>query len=86
MLKELKEIVHPFCVVSMGTDGLDGPTDAAGAWVDRETMSRVRQLGLDMDDYLGGYDSYHFFQKIDQHIKTGPTRTNVMDLRMFYIR
>lgn len=86
MLKELKDIVHPFCVVSIGTDGLDGPTDAAGAWVDRETMSRVGQLGLAMDDYLGCHDSYHFFQKIGQHIKTGPTRTNVMDLRMFYIQ
>ncbi|NIM13909.1 MAG: DUF4147 domain-containing protein, partial [Candidatus Aminicenantes bacterium] len=86
MLKELKEITHPFCLASLGTDGLDGPTDAAGAWIDRETKSKVRQLGLDMDDYLECHDSYHFFQKIDQHIKTGPTRTNVMDLRMFYIQ
>jgi glycerate 2-kinase len=86
MLKELKEITHPFCIASIGTDGIDGPTDAAGAWIDQETMLRVRQLGLDMEDYLECHDSYHFFQKIDQHIKTGPTRTNVMDLRMFYIQ
>lgn len=85
LLKELKEIDHPFHIVSIGTDGIDGPTDAAGAWIDRETTAKVKRLGLDMDAYLENYDSYGFFRRLDQLVKTGPTRTNVMDLRMFYI-
>jgi glycerate 2-kinase len=85
MLKELQHVAHPFCVVSVGTDGLDGLTDAAGARIDDETIRKVNERGLDMNHYLRNYDSYHFFQQIDQLIKTGPTRTNVMDLRMFYI-
>ncbi len=85
LLKELKEVTHPFYLSSIGTDGIDGPTDAAGAWINQETMAGVRQRKLDMDKYLANYDSYGFFRELDQLIKTGPTRTNVMDLRMFFI-
>jgi len=85
LLKELKEITHPFYIMSIGTDGIDGPTDAAGAWIDQETIAKVRRLNLDMETYLESCDSYGFFQALDQLVKTGPTRTNVMDLRMFYI-
>jgi glycerate-2-kinase len=42
-------------------------------------------LGLDLNEYLENHDSYHFFQALDQLIKTGPTKTNVMDLRMFFV-
>ncbi len=85
MLKELKAIKKPFYISSIGTDGIDGPTDAAGAWIDEKTINKVNKLKLNIDSYLKKNDSYHFFQRINQLIKTGPTRTNVMDLRMFYI-
>lgn len=86
MLKELKEIMRPFHILSVGTDGIDGPTDAAGAWVNQETMIKVKRMGLNMNEYLENHDSYHFFQALEQLIKTGPTKTNVMDLRMFFIK
>ena len=85
MLKELKAIKKSFYISSMGTDGIDGPTDAAGAWIDEKTIDKVDKLKLNIDSYLKDNDSYNFFKKINHLIKTGPTRTNVMDLRMFYI-
>jgi glycerate 2-kinase len=85
ILKELKTLSHPFYIASLGTDGIDGPTDAAGAWIDHNTITRVKELDLDIDQFLENFDSYHFFDEIHQLIKTGPTRTNVMDLRIFYI-
>ncbi|MDQ7782798.1 MAG: glycerate kinase [Desulfomonilaceae bacterium] len=68
--------------LSAGTDGTDGPTDAAGAIVDTDTGARARQLGMDPDDYLRRNDSYNFFQPLGDLIMTGPTRTNVMDVRI----
>jgi len=74
---------HPRIVVlSAGTDGTDGPTDAAGAVADSDTLQRARTLGMDARRYLAGNDSYHFFQKLDDLLLTGPTHTNVMDLRI----
>lgn len=67
-------------LLSAGTDGTDGPTDAAGAFADGSTCRRARELGLDPLDYLGRNDSYHLFDKTGDLLKTGPTRTNVMDL------
>ena len=85
LLGELREICHPFHILSVGTDGIDGPTDAAGAWIDEKSAAKARRLGLDVAEHLRRNDSYHFFQKMNQLIVTGPTRTNVMDLRMFFI-
>ncbi len=85
VLDELKDVNRPFHIVSMGTDGIDGPTDAAGAWIDHRTMAKVKEQGLDIKSFLRNNNSYEFFNRIDQLIKTGPTGTNVMDLRMFYI-
>jgi len=85
MLKELKAIKKPFYISSIGTDGIDGPTDAAGAWIDEKTINKVNRLKLNIDSYLKENDSYNFFKKINHLIKTGPTRTNVMDFRMFYV-
>jgi hydroxypyruvate reductase/glycerate 2-kinase len=85
MLKELQHIEHPFYVLSMGTDGIDGPTDAAGAWIDQKTIKRTKKQQLDIDMYLNNNNSYAFFKSINQLVTTGPTRTNVMDFRMFYI-
>ncbi len=67
---------------SVGTDGTDGPTDAAGALADGKTAERARSAGLDPEDFLKRNDSYHFFQALNDLVMTGPTNTNVMDLRL----
>jgi glycerate 2-kinase len=72
-------------VFSGGTDGTDGPTDAAGAIADGATVSRARELGLDAAGYLGDNDSYHFFERLGDLVKTGPTGTNVADIRLVLV-
>jgi len=67
-------------MVSVGTDGIDGPTDAAGAVVDGKTASRSDIIGLSAQDYLRKNDSYHFFEKLGDLVLTGPTGTNVQDI------
>jgi glycerate-2-kinase len=74
-----------FLVASLGTDGLDGNTEAAGAWVTAATIDRAAKHGLDPEKYLRNNDSYGFFKKVGGLIITGPTRTNVMDLRLFLL-
>ena len=71
--------------LSAGTDGTDGPTDAAGAIVDGQTIPKARALGLDPQSFLDDNDSYHFFEKAGGLLKTGPTGTNVMDLQVILI-
>jgi glycerate-2-kinase len=73
-------------ILSMGTDGIDGPTDAAGAWADVRTIATARALGLNPADYLDDNDSYGFIKQTGNLIVTGPTGTNVMDLRVFLLR
>jgi glycerate 2-kinase len=75
----------PHVIFSGGTDGIDGPTDAAGAYVDSLTLARARAMGLDPRKYLDDNDSYTFFEKLEGLIKTGPTGTNVMDVRMILL-
>jgi glycerate 2-kinase len=65
---------------SAGTDGTDGPTDAAGALVDGTTCGRAREAGLDPRAFLLENDSYSLFESLGDLLKTGPTRTNVMDI------
>lgn len=72
-------------ILSGGTDGTDGPTDAAGAIADGETVARARAKGLDPRDYLQRNDSYPFFESLGDLLMTGPTRTNVMDVRIMLI-
>ncbi len=67
-------------IVSFSTDGIDGPTDAAGAVADGFTIQRAEQLGLDPSCYLENNDSYHFFKELGDLLITGPTGTNVMDV------
>jgi glycerate 2-kinase len=67
-------------VASMGTDGVDGPTDAAGALVDWETVPRARKLGFNPIAYLRNNDSNAFFKRLGGLILTGPTGTNVNDI------
>ncbi len=69
-------------VLSAGTDGTDGPTDAAGAVADSRTFQKAEALGLNPADFLFNNDAYHFFEKLGDLVKTGPTNTNVMDLRI----
>jgi glycerate 2-kinase len=66
------------CVLSGGTDGTDGPTDAAGAIADTYTLRR----GPDAAAYLARNDSYSYFERLGDLVKTGPTGTNVMDVRI----
>ena len=72
--------------LSLGTDGSDGPTDAAGAVADGKTASRAREAGMKIIDYLHENDSYHFFEKLGDLIKTGPTNTNVNDFQIILLR
>jgi len=72
-------------LLSGGTDGEDGPTDAAGAILDVEIAAAARQLGLDPADYLARNDAYSFFEPLDGLIKTGPTNTNVCDVRVIVV-
>jgi glycerate-2-kinase len=67
-------------VAGFGTDGTDGPTDAAGAMVDGKTAQRAQNKGLSIEDVLERHDSYTFFNRVGGHIITGPTRTNVNDI------
>jgi hydroxypyruvate reductase len=72
-------------VLSGGTDGTDGPTDAAGAVVDGFTVAKGRDLGLEAASFLSNNDAYRFFERTGDLIKTGPTNTNVMDLRVVLV-
>jgi glycerate 2-kinase len=71
-------------LVSLATDGGDGPTDAAGAVVTGETLSRARALGLDPHAFLARNDAYNFFQPLGDLLKPGPTGTNVNDLAFVF--
>ena len=73
-------------LVTLATDGGDGPTDAAGAVVTGESLDRARSLGLSPDDYLARNDAYHFFDKLGDLLKPGPTQTNVNDLALVFVR
>jgi glycerate 2-kinase len=67
-------------LLSAGTDGTDGPTDAAGAIINGTTCTRARQTNLNPRHFLFTNDSYTFFESLGDLLKTGPTRTNVMDI------
>jgi hydroxypyruvate reductase len=71
-------------LVTLATDGGDGPTDAAGAVVTGETMLRALRLGIHPADYLNRNDSYHFFEALGDLVITGPTGTNVNDLAFLF--
>jgi hydroxypyruvate reductase len=71
-------------LVALGTDGTDGPTDAAGAVANGETMARARSLGLDPAAHLENNDAYPFFDALGDLVRTGPTGTNVNDLLLLF--
>ena len=72
-------------LLSGGTDGEDGPTDAAGALLDADVLRAARRQGLDPADFLARNDAYRFFEPLDALIKTGPTHTNVCDVRVVVV-
>lgn len=80
-LNGLKNIL----VASVGTDGSDGPTDAAGAFADGNTVNRGKKLGLDADEHLERNNSYEYFDRLGDLIRTGPTGTNVMDIQVLIV-
>jgi glycerate 2-kinase len=73
-------------ILSAGTDGTDGPTDAAGAIADGTTLVRAQALGLNAPAFLANNDSYRFFEATGDLIKTGPTGTNVADIQLVLVR
>ena len=72
-------------LVTLASDGGDGPTDAAGAVVTGETLSRARDLGLRPGDFLARNDAYNFFDPLGDLLRTGPTYTNVNDLSFLFL-
>jgi glycerate 2-kinase len=85
-VRPLARFTTPCVVVSLGTDGTDGPTDAAGAVADNLTMGRSMKFGARfLDESIARNDSYGFFKRLGDLIITGPTRTNVMDLHIILV-
>jgi glycerate-2-kinase len=72
-------------VAAIGTDGTDGPTDAAGAVVDGDTFARAQRLSVDLTDALKAHDTYPALKKLQQLVLTGPTGTNVNDLYLLLV-
>jgi len=77
------DVARDWALASVGTDGIDGPTDAAGAIVDSTTLSRAVAAGIDSRAALASHDTYPFFQRLGDLLITGPTGTNVGDLQIF---
>jgi len=72
-------------IASLSTDGVDGPTDAAGAIADGETLKRAAEMRLNPEEFLANNDSYNFFSKLEDLIFTGPTGTNVNDISLIIV-
>ena len=73
-------------VFSVGSDGTDGPTDAAGGYVDGATQESLRAQGVEIDAVLADNDAYHALKAVDGLVMTGPTGTNVNDVCALLIR
>lgn len=85
LLLEMGEAGHQFLAISVDSDGIDGLTDASGAWIDNKTLSKAISKGLDAEKHLKANDSYNFFNSTGNLIKLGMTQTNVSDIRIFII-
>lgn len=85
LLMEMRRPKVKFLAMSIDSDGIDGPTDASGAWIDEGTYERAKGLGLDPYSFLENNDSYNFFEKTGNLIKLGETSTNVSDIRIFLL-
>ncbi|HET54424.1 MAG TPA: glycerate dehydrogenase, partial [Ignavibacteria bacterium] len=85
-LIEMKDIDRKFLLSSVGTDGRDGPTDAAGAFINEQSWKKAIELNLKPEKFLEENNSYNFFDSIGTLIKTGSTGTNVMDIQIALLR
>jgi glycerate 2-kinase len=83
--KEIDGMGKNIIVLSGGTDGTDGPTDAAGGIVDTKTVTRGKAKGLAIESYISNNDSYNYLNQTGDLLLTGPTRTNVMDVRILLV-
>ena len=79
------EGIERVCLFSVGSDGTDGPTDAAGGFVDGSTAGKLRDMGIDISDVLKNNDAYYALQRVDGLIITGPTGTNVNDVAVLLL-
>jgi glycerate 2-kinase len=77
--------LHTTALVTLATDGSDGPTDAAGAVVTGETFRRGLDLGINPEEYLRNNDAYQYFKVLGDLLVTGPTYTNVNDLNLLFL-
>lgn len=77
--------IEKIVLLSAGTDGTDGPTDASGALADNTTIQKAENMGLNPSGHLENNDAYPFFQKLGDLLITGPTHTNVMDVRIILV-
>jgi glycerate 2-kinase len=82
---ELARLSEPAAFLSVGTDGIDGPTDAAGGLVDTTTLERARTQGVDLGASLADNDAYHALGRLDDLVRTGPSDTNVGDLQILVV-
>ena len=73
-------------LLSVGTDGIDGPTDAAGGIIDSSSIEKMNELNLDINRYLENNDSYNFLSNVDSLYITGPSGTNVADIQLILIK
>ena len=80
--RKLHHASRPLLLLSAGSDGIDGPTDAAGAFVDSDSYTRAVDRGLQAKDYLASNDSYSYFDAIGDLLRCGPTGTNVADIKI----
>lgn len=83
---EEQGVPREFAFLSAGTDGIDGTSPAAGGVIDSCTMQAAARRGIDANAYLNNSDSFTFLDKLDAAIRTGPTGTNVRDLRIFLMK
>jgi glycerate-2-kinase len=83
--REVAFFGRPAVLASAGTDGIDGPTDAAGGLVDATTLERARRVGLDWESTLTGHDTYHFLRPLGDLFIWGPTGTNVGDVQLLLV-
>ena len=72
-------------ILSAGTDGIDGNTDAAGAIADGSTVMRAKRIKMNPETYLDDNNSYSFFKKLNDLVVTGTTRANVMDIMLLLV-
>jgi len=83
--RSMAGVAVSWAAASAGTDGIDGPTDAAGAFVDARSLERAGQRGLDPAEFFHDNNTYQFFAALGDLIQTGPTGTNVGDLQVFLL-